>query len=70
MEARLALPVRQGDDCGIGYRTFHVETACATDFVPAGLKGRGALAATEGREVASATPIRAVRGATGLESER
>jgi hypothetical protein len=30
--ARLALPVRQGRVCGIGYRSFHVETACATGF--------------------------------------
>ena len=28
--ARLALPVRQGSVCGVGYRTFHVETACET----------------------------------------
>jgi hypothetical protein len=31
--------------CGVGYRTFHVETACETHFVPGGLKGRGPLAA-------------------------
>jgi len=29
--ARLALPVRQDDICGIGYRVYHVETACATN---------------------------------------
>jgi hypothetical protein len=28
--ARLALPVRQEVVCGGGYRTFQVETACAT----------------------------------------
>ena len=27
--ASLALPVRQGGVCGVGYRAFHVETACA-----------------------------------------
>jgi hypothetical protein len=41
---RLALPVRQGDVCRVGYRPFIVETACATYFVPGGLKGRGPLA--------------------------
>jgi hypothetical protein len=35
--ARLALPVRQGRVCGIGYRSFRVETACATYFIPGGL---------------------------------
>jgi len=30
--------------CGVGYRTFHGEAACATYFVPGGLKGRGSLA--------------------------
>jgi len=30
--ARLALPVRQEDLCGVGHRTNHVETACTTDF--------------------------------------
>jgi len=28
--ARLALPVRQEDVCGVGYRAFTVETACVT----------------------------------------
>jgi hypothetical protein len=28
--ARLALPVRQDEICGEGYRTFTVQTACAT----------------------------------------
>jgi len=32
--------------CGVGYRTFHVETACATHIVPGGLKGRGPLASS------------------------
>jgi len=27
--------------CCIGHRTFDVETACATNIVPGGLKGRG-----------------------------
>jgi len=42
--ARLALPVRQDDFCQVRYRTFTVETACATYFIPGGLKGREPLA--------------------------
>jgi len=29
---------------GVGHRRYNVETACATYFVPGGLKGRGPLA--------------------------
>jgi len=32
MGARLALPVRQGAVCGVGYRTIHVAMACAADI--------------------------------------
>jgi len=42
--ARLALPVRQDDLCGISCLPFDGVTACATYFVPGGLKGRGSLA--------------------------
>jgi len=34
----------RGTFCGTGYRTIIVETACAANIVPGGLKGRGPLA--------------------------
>jgi len=55
--ARLALPVRQEDVCGVGYRSIQGETACATHIVPGGLKGRGPLAVSEANGVACAGPI-------------
>jgi len=42
----------RGDVCGDGYRPFKVKSACATYFVPGGLKGREALVATERSGVA------------------
>jgi len=30
--------------CEASHRTFHAETACATNIFPGGLKGRGPLA--------------------------
>jgi len=41
MTAILFVVTAVDDVCGTGHRTIHVETACATYFVPGGLKGRG-----------------------------
>jgi|GEM_PF-1415041 len=56
--ARLALPVRQEDVCGVGHRTFNVEMACATRFswwterarAAGGPKARGRLRGLYSRE--------------------
>jgi len=67
--ARLALPVRQGDVCRAGYRTINAMTACATYFIPGGLKGRGPLAVSRANGVACAGSIRASAARCGCPSE-